>query len=266
MIRIGAMAALDLGFHLYALPHNLESIATWSETDQICRMSGIGHFDWERRLLARMSGVLCISKEEAWLLQNIGIRAGYYPYWPDSGMREELIAIREQRAKQEHSGSVVILGSAINAPTEAGMRRLIEHLQKNSNGKYVIAGHGVMRLSNHCRSEKFDLRDGITDDDLAKLLMTAPAVCIHQDSGAGALTRIRNLLIAGVPVVCNEIAARDYFGDEGVFVYSHLDQIVLMIDVASACRIGIPVQGAERTLQSLLSGGKLTTRCEFQLI
>ena len=46
------------------------------------------------------------------------------------------------------------------------------------------------------------------------------------ESGGGALTKIPECLIAGVPVFCNEIAARTYQDYDGVIIYHKPEEIV----------------------------------------
>ena len=64
-----------------------------------------------------------------------------------------------------------------------------------------------------------------SSEELEELFATALAVIIHQIPSAGALTKIPELLNAGVPVIVNENAARTYFNLPGVNVYQELGEL-----------------------------------------
>lgn len=231
MGRIGAMAALDLGFELVACPHNLEAIANWDSDDPLTGRRASAALDWEWRFLRRMKAVLAISREETWLLRNLGLPAARYPYWPDTAAQAELREIRAARAARPADGAILVLGSALNTPTAEGMSRLLSRLAPR---RCSVVGQGVSRLADHHRDPALEFHDQADAATLARLQTEAPFACIHQDRGAGALTRIRHLQLAGVPVLCNEIAARDYHGEPGLAIYSRLPQLDALLDAASA--------------------------------
>jgi hypothetical protein len=248
--RIGAMAALDLGFEVIAAPHNLESLANWDTVDPLTGFSGAESLAWEVALLRRMKAVLTISREEMGLLRNLGVRAAYYAYWPDSATERNLLEMRRQRTATPATGPLLLLGSAINAPTAEGMSRLLTRL---AGRRCAVVGLGVSRLAAQHPSPSFQFFDPADDATLARLQIAAPCACVHQDRGAGVLTRIRHLLLAGVPVVCNDVAARDYHDEPDLRVYPRLEEIGALVDDAIATPRTAAAHGTRPSLAAALA-------------
>jgi hypothetical protein len=55
------------------------------------------------------------------------------------------------------------------------------------------------------------------------------ALLIHTVAGAGAVTRIPEALLAGIPVIANSNAARDQFGTPGVHVYANRAEFAALV-------------------------------------
>jgi hypothetical protein len=72
----------------------------------------------------------------------------------------------------------------------------------------------------------------VTDEALFELLAEARGLLVHQDRGAGALSRITEALVAGVPVIANRIAARSTRGYQGVSVYDTPEELRSLIAAA----------------------------------
>ena len=254
LIRLGALAALDLGFKIVGIPHNLESIAAWNHTDPVSGKCGVDYFAWELALLGRMERVLTISQDEFRLLRNVGIDANYYPYFPDREAEQHAAAARLSRSRSLRDGPLVVLGSALNEPTREGMMRIVAQLLLHGTRPIVLAGRGVTSVATRYASPRLSCFDDVSEVDLQLLLANASCACVHQERGAGSLTRIRHLLLSGVPVVCNLIAARDYAGEPGTFVYEHLSQAPELCEAAAGQLVSSnagPSAMLSRTLQEL---------------
>lgn len=245
--RIGAMVALDLGFELTAIPQNLEAFMNWHQLDPITRRRGWNSFTWEIEFFRRMNSVLALSREDTWLLRNLGIAAARYPYWPDAKTETHLAGLRAQRANHPPTGAILVLGSALNAPTIEGMNRLLPRL---AGRRCVVVGQGVSRFASSYPAGTLEFHDSVDDATLDRFMVSAPCACIHQDRGSGALTRIRNLLLAGVPVIGSEMAARDYQDEPDVRIYSQFAELPPLVEAAVAtptvatCRAQRPALGA----------------------
>jgi hypothetical protein len=82
-----------------------------------------------------------------------------------------------------------------------------------------VVGLETERLRNVQRPPSVDVRGYVDNDTLDEMLISARAVLIHQRAGVGALTRIPEMLVAGVPVIASGVAARSAHEFEGVYTY-----------------------------------------------
>jgi hypothetical protein len=55
------------------------------------------------------------------------------------------------------------------------------------------------------------------------------AAIVYQECGSGALTKICEFLLAGVPVLANQHAARSYYNCSGVIEFASVAELPLLI-------------------------------------
>ena len=216
--------ASEYNHHVIAVPHNLESFMFYPHvfTESL---------DVEIQALSCADSVFCISREEQWLLKLHGIEADFLPYYPPSLIVDELLTVRDLRL-DSFKDSYLILGNAKNAPTFSGMVRQIQYLseiRKTLEFKVNIVGHGTELLKEHIKHTDFQLHGSVSSDELNKILTTTKAVLIHQLAGVGALTRIPEMLIAGVPVIANGNACRSCFEYDGIYHYEDQTELKEML-------------------------------------
>lgn len=217
---VAPYVANDVGIRVVAMPHNLESLVP----KQGAFFEG---FETEVSALAKADVVFCISREEEWLLRTKGINAHYLPYYPPDPLLKRLLKVREARATSEKR-RFLILGNANNPPTEQGM---IEQLQWLTNVRQAlefevdIVGYGTERLSRYCDRSDFRIHGSVSPEAVDDFLVTARAALVHQKPTSGALTRIPEFLIAGLPIIANSNACRSTAGYAGI--YSYDDEIEL---------------------------------------
>jgi glycosyltransferase involved in cell wall biosynthesis len=199
-------------------PHNLEILA-YAQTDGVNarRAQILAHaLSGDAELLAEAGQVVVISREEQWLLANLGVEAVYLPYLPQAGRREALRAIRQKRQGAEKK-SVLVVGTAVNLPTLHGIRTLIETvLRSGINEKCVVIGKGTEALRGHFNSENVDFMGFVSSEELVRQQITCKALFVHQPFGTGVLTRIIEAVYSGIPVVANPLGGRSYAGILGV--------------------------------------------------
>jgi hypothetical protein len=93
----------------------------------------------------------------------------------------------------------------------------------------VVAGPETdTRLAAH-RSPRVELKGRVSRPQLIALLQSCSALLIHTRGGAGAVTRIPEALLAGVPVIANSNAARDQHGTPGVHVYDSIGEFRALV-------------------------------------
>ena len=208
------------------LPHNLETFC--GETDYL---SGKKSPQWlyeEANRMGMYDQVFCISKEEVWLLEMLGVKANYLPYYPPKEIEERLLCLREKRKQfqRKEGKKYLLLGSATNTPTKQGMVVLLKNFREQPTIDFElhIAGYGTECLKAFEHS-KFVFHGSINKEELERLLIESDALVIYQPATSGALTRIVESLIVGVPIFANMNAARDYHGVNGIIEYNSMSDL-----------------------------------------
>lgn len=232
--RHGAMlAARDRGISVVALAHNLESLVA-GQALLYCE-GGDAHtrFRAECQQLALADLRVVISARDQWLLSLFGLDSLLLPYRPPAERRLWLEEIRRRRDGARPLKRILIMGSAYYEPTFVGMHQLIKILSDSpltSDGWQIdVMGFGSERLADVAQRPGVALRGTLSHEQLgAQLEQTAVAV-VYQESGSGALTRVPEYLIAGVPVLANAAAARSYEHLSGVSIFFSDEELLRRI-------------------------------------
>ena len=210
------------GHRVIALPHNLESLV---ESKSV---SALGE---EIDNLKHCDAVFAISKEETWLLRLLGINASYLPYYPPVEVESFLLSIRHRREQRQPNSrkKFTLLGSATNLPTRAGMQSLIDFFSNhNIPFDLFVAGYGTESLATVCHPH-ISFLGTLSNDELEKLLIDVDGIIIYQPPTTGALTRIPEMLIAGIPAFTNFDAARNYHSIKDIIQYQSLDGLIALL-------------------------------------
>ncbi|MER3433507.1 MAG: hypothetical protein C4288_08755 [Leptolyngbya sp. ERB_1_1] len=211
-------------FNVVALPHNLDCFVL--DPKQFHQ-----NFDLEVSSLQAADAVFCISREEQWLLKLKGVDADYLPYYPPAAIVERLLEIRELRATSVKE-KLLILGSAGNVPTFHGMIEQLQWLQAlrtQQEFSVDIVGYRTELLQPHCQHDDFVVHGTATPEELDEFLTHATVALVHQKAAAGVLTRIPELLIAGVPVIANLVAARSAIEFSGLYCYETRSELATLL-------------------------------------
>jgi hypothetical protein len=215
-----------LKYKVIGLPHNLESLVP----GQVSRLTNRKSPSWlpeEIEMLRLCDIVFTISREENLLLKQFGVNARYLPFFPAGKVYDCLLQIRSRRIKRKKLNPVIkilMLGSIINLPTRLGMINRIDWFldAKLDHCKLIIAGYSSEELKMYSSdSENIFLLGTLSNDQLTEILAEIDAVLIHQLATSGALTRIPEMLIAGIPVLINSESARSYYNVDGVNIYEN---------------------------------------------
>ena len=83
--------------------------------------------------------------------------------------------------------------------------------------------------ANESLSNNIKVFDGVSNEALKEFILKADAVLIYQIPTTGVLTRLLELLIAGVPIITNNIGSRTYFNKSGVFTFEKIEEIPLFL-------------------------------------
>ena len=198
------------------ISHNIESLAS-HQVNRRCRQR---LFNREIEILAACDLVITISREETWLLKNLDIHALYFPYYPVDDIRNRLLTIRKSREKTEKR-DFLLIGTTINEATRQGMVAVINHWKRQklfvAGDRLLVAGFMSDVFLKEIKNEKhIDVLGPLTDEELDRISGRVRASIVYQDFGSGALTRIMETLIAGVPILINSHAARSYHNMSGL--------------------------------------------------
>lgn len=213
-----------------AICHNLESLSA----AQVKPAGQMTLLKKELELLSLCAAVITISREEDFLLGNMGINSCFFPYYPVAPILERLKTVREKRRSSSKKG-LLALGTVFNAPTRDGIEKLIAFWNRRGNErageKLLIAGYGTDSMKDQ-NSKWVEVLGPLEEEDLDGALTSVKACICYQEKGAGALTKIPEMLIAGVPVIANSRAARTYYNTAGIHEFHDFESIGEVFDRA----------------------------------
>ena len=218
------------GLKTIVLPHKIEALipVTWPiAVDPVQTATRL------RAELAWLRGadqLWSIGTLDCDLLQLFGLEARLLPYAPSETRRDELLGVRaSRRAPGSH---VLILGTVHNSPTRAGMLEqlaMVRQLQRTGQcPSVVLAGFGTELLQPEA-GPGVRVVGGQSWPGVLQLLEEASALWVHQTPMSGAVTRISESLIAGVPVVANHWAARGHRAAPGLEVYGTANELARLL-------------------------------------
>ena len=204
------------GHRVIGMPHNIESLV---------RSKSVGSLGAEVANLRHCDRVFAISREDTWLLRLFGLDAHFLPYYPPEEAESFMLSIRQKRGRREAGQRKVfaLLGSATNTPTRSGMQALVDFAAtRELPFDLQVAGYGTESLR-QVASPQISFLGTLSNEDLEKLLVDIDGMIIYQPPTTGALTRIPEMLLAGIPVFANFDAARNYHSTDGVHVYTSME-------------------------------------------
>jgi hypothetical protein len=218
-----------------ALPHNLESLVPLQDSSISLKQSP-DWFNEEISYLSACDKIFCISKEDTLFLKLFGLDSYYLPYFPTREIESYFKNIKEKRKNNptlnNKSKKLLMIGSANNQPTRLGMIDRIKFFSSN-NLKLVnltIAGFCTQTLTNDIAiPDNICIKGTLTLQQLENELIETEAILIHQSASTGALTRISEMLLAGIPIFLNFESARNYYNIEGLYVYENDDQLIELL-------------------------------------
>lgn len=219
------------GLRIVAIPHNIESLVPEQRSGITNRLSPYWKNE-ELRLLKKCDSIFSISEDDTSFLSRSGIDSDYLPYFPNRKNLEVLQKIRISRTKENFSTGgkrkILLLGSALNPPTRQGITSVLDIFNRRNIDfcELIIAGFGTDYFRDSDNGSNIRVLGELLPDQLSDVITSCSFALVHQSPTSGALTRIIELLIAGVPVIANPEAARSYIGIEGVFVYNDDDELL----------------------------------------
>jgi hypothetical protein len=194
-------------------------------------------FEEELQSLRQCHSIFTISREEQYLLKLFGLEAEFLPYYPTREVENYLLKIRQNRKLKAQENKIFLMGTAGNKPTFDGMlnRILFFHKNlKNSKLQLHVAGYLTESLKPYIpENPNIHLHGTLSNERLAEMLEKCSYCWIHQNISTGSLTKIPELMMAGVPVLLNSDAARNFHNVSGIKVYEHDEDCreVMQLDI-----------------------------------
>jgi hypothetical protein len=251
--------AREFGYRSFALPENIESLVPDQYDDIAFPAAGLGALRNELRQFRLDHAVSCISREEQWLLNVSGIDAGFLPYYPIPPWEEELLELR--RTRRPSRNRFLLLGSAGNPPVRQGMLellRLASPIAGRCGAEIHVAGNETEQFAAHDLGPGVILHGTVTSAALSDLMRNCCAALVYQRQGCGALTKVPEFLIAGIPVIGNANALRSAHHLDGVYEFSRVEELESLVQADLPAPATPPRPAAEEarfihTLRSLAS-------------
>ncbi len=221
----------EFGFKLIAFPHNLESLVP----GQSSPFSKLQSPDWLQEELDQLKlcdHVFTISEEEQWFLSLNNIKSTYYPYFPTQIQYNNLLKIRIERQKLDQGGFYLMFGSFFYQPIGTGLLQILKPLN-TTDSQIIISGFGS---ENIIGSIDFKLNSNIkiigstSTTELNDLLVRCKGVIVNQSGSSGALTKLKELQIAGVPVILNSESTRSFKNIHGFHVFHDFEELKVLLN------------------------------------
>jgi len=225
--KVAARIASEFGFKSVAVPQNIESLVP-EQTDEVALpRAGWGALRNEVNHFRLDAATFCISREEQWFLNVNGIDAGCLPYFPIPDWEAELLGLRQIR-RPALPRRFLILGSAANPPVRRGiveLANLAGPIAAKLGCHIDVAGNDTQELKIDPCSGAVTNHGTVSAEHLSSLLMETTAAIVLQRAGCGALTKLPEFLIAGIPVIANANALRSAYHYRGVHEFESNEEL-----------------------------------------
>jgi hypothetical protein len=247
--------ARKYGKHIISLPHNIESLVP-NQSSSVSLKYSPEWFDEEISYLSKCDMSFCVSKEETLLLKLFGISSLYFPFYPTAESEQYFLNIRGKRLSRPpnkgRTRKLLMLGTANNQPTKMGMIDRIRFftLNKPENISLQVAGFYTETLSADITiPENINILGTLNKHELETLLADIDAILIHQPATTGTLSRIPEMLIAGIPLILNFESARNNYGSDGLYLYENDEQFTKLLMTESFKMPELPKKPIEQEKQ-----------------
>jgi hypothetical protein len=209
-----------------AFPHNIEFMVPSQKDNCFSNKKSAFEFEVDGYKMAEM--VICISKFDKALLQSLDVNAEYLPYYPTSRDAQYCSKINDRR-RQTKKGFSFLLGTVTNPPTYRGMKKFLDDLVNNSvHEKLVVGGYGTEEFIVYS-SDTIDIKGSLSQEELAELLSMCIAVIVNQPQTTGFLTKLIEMNLSGVPVLClNDYLQAEGLADYGIFRVAAINDVDLV--------------------------------------
>lgn len=226
------------GIPYVVFPQNLEFLVPGKRPEVTFRHFA-GAYEIETLIYRRACKVLTISNFDATILRCMAVDAAVWPFYPTDDDLARLRSLREARSKNTSDREeILVLGTAINPPTRAGLNSLLDAVRQSKTWtrRINVVGFGTSML-NGAEATHIRIVGAVENSVLDRLMVDCAFAMIYQPPTTGFLTRLVELNLAGIPVAVvggyEQVIGLENFG---VFRFDHIEQIdpVLMANAPIA--------------------------------
>ena len=199
--------------HLPHLIRGFEAAGIEADTfrDRTRIRAAFRYFSDELLLHAQTDCSWLLSKVEQGFLEASGISAEYLPFYPAGEAYEQLQQLRNRRSAGSIDNGLFVISGSGNQQNSVGLLdflKTVDQKQLPENARIVVVGvEAIPKSWTQYFGERIQFRGWLCTPDFYKLLIQARAVLVPQVGGFGCITRIPEMLIAGIPVVADRIAS-----------------------------------------------------------
>ena len=156
---------------------------------------------------------LFISQVETAVFNGLGIPSKYYPYIPVGEIQKRSLDVRKLRIRDQiDRNTFLMLGSGEHSTTWHAFTWFIKEAHEKGlppGIKVIVAGSRTNELLEPgVDVTGLEVKGWLPQDELDSLLHRVRAVLIPQLTGFGALTRLPELSLAGIPMIVSEHPTR----------------------------------------------------------
>jgi hypothetical protein len=216
------------GKKIIACPQNIESLVPRVMTGWLGKTK-LDYLKQELEPFRMCDEVFTIAEEDQWLFNLLDIKAKFLPSFPARELQVRNLEQRRARESKSQEDFFLVIGTVGNPPTLSGMTRLLLELQSINVTNFYhfkVAGFGTEIFRSQFGAVKgMEILGSLEQSDLDILMEKCRAIIINQDYCPGALTKVPEILISGIPVIMNTGASRSYKRLDGVYVYESIVEL-----------------------------------------
>ena len=223
------IAAKELKVNVIALPHNIDALTgLLFGIPQSCNTLAA-----EMNALSLADITFTISEGDAWFHRQFGMDSCPLSYYPATERETHLRLLRTMREGRSIEKRFLIAGSAHNPPTKEGMNELLAFIGAQTWSQetiFDVVGTETKSLWNPAMSKQIVFHGALYPEQFMSLASKCAACIAFQKRGTGSLTRVLDMILAGIPVFGNATALRDWQHLEGIYQFSDWDELTLLLN------------------------------------
>lgn len=219
------------GLQLIALPENIPATIPNSKSF-FSGKSGMSYLAENIDFLKRADVVIVMTEVDRLIYSALGVsNILVLPYYTPACMHERFKLLLQRRQRTQTNESYLMIGTFSNPATFKGAEEIIQVFKSSKRQITLnIAGFFSERLNSLELTSNIHILGEQSEEQLETLLAETKAVIIHQRFCGGALTKISELLLAGIPLIASRESIRGYEDSDGIMVFSSVDTLGTVID------------------------------------